>query len=177
VVLVVGALFALAAPDRAVSQQEESGRMPVWFTLGVGPFRDYDPQNLAGPAPAALALMGHVSLDTGYGMLTGGVTTDILDLDSNIDHSYGLDLLYGGRVTPGSGLYFAASTGVSVQHMQTYHGSLGTDKLYTVGLPILAQATFTSQNWGFGGQFYTNLNHHRSFFAVTLAAQVGRIWP
>ena len=79
VVVVVAALLALAAPGRAVSQQGESGRMPVWFTLGVGPFRDYDPQNLAGPAPAALALMGHVSVDTGYGMLTGGVTTDILD--------------------------------------------------------------------------------------------------
>jgi hypothetical protein len=176
VAILAVALLALAAPGRASSQQGDSGRMPVWFTLGLGPFRDYDPQNIGGPAPNQLALMGHLSFATRFGVLTGGLTTDILDLDTNIDHAYALDLLYGWRVTPGGGVYASASTGFSALHMQTYHGSLGTDKLYTVGLPILAQVTATSRNWGFGGQFYTSLNGHRSFWAATLAAQVGRIW-
>ena len=162
-------------PGHARAQQAPSDEMPVWFTLGVGPFRDYEPRIFSGHAPNALALMGHVSFETRYGMLTGGVTTDLLDLDTNIDHTYGVDALYGWRVTPGGGVYVAASTGVSTIAMHTYAG-LVTDKVVTVGLPILAQITATSRNWGFGGQFYTNLNSHRSFYAATLAAQVGRIW-
>jgi hypothetical protein len=175
--LLVSALLVLAAPVRVSSQQEASGRMPVWLTFGVGPFRDYEPRIFAGHDPNALALTGHISFATRAGVLTGGVTTDLLDLDTNADHAYGVDLLWGWRVTPGGGVYVAASTGVSGFHMQTYDGALGADKNYTVGLPIAAQITATSRNLGFGGQFYTNLNHHRSFYTVTLLAQIGRIWP
>jgi len=176
-VLLVAAMVALGAPGRASSQQEPSGRMPVWLTVGLGPFRDYEPRIFAGHDPSALALTGHVSFATRFGVLTGGVTTDVLDLDTNVDHAYGVDLLWGWRVTPGGGVYVAASTGVSGFHMQTYDGALGANKRYTVGLPIAAQVTATSRNLGFGGQFYTNLNHHRSFYTVTLLAQIGRIWP
>jgi hypothetical protein len=175
--VVATALLALAAPGRASSQQEPSGRVPVWLTVGVGPFRDYEPRIFAGHDPNALALTGHVSFATRYGVLTGGVTTDLLDLDTNVDHANGVDLLWGWRVTPGGGVYASASTGVSAFHLQTYNGALGADKHYIVGLPILAQITATSRNLGFGGQFYTNLNHHRSFYAVTLVAQIGRMWP
>lgn len=176
-VLLVAALLALAAPGRASSQQEPSGRMPVWLTFGLGAFRDYEPRIFAGHDPNALALTGHISFATRYGVLTGGVTTDLLDLDTNVDHVNGIDLLWGWRVTPGGGVYAAASTGVSGFHIQTYNGALGADKQYIVGLPLLAQITATSRNLGFGGQFYTNLNHHRSFYTVTLLAQIGRIWP